>query len=263
MIADASFGPPAAGVRPLRFTPRASIPPATACLVANGLRETLRDLLGTRCELVLGEPAAIAADAWSALAHDAFLFLTRGRQTDIVLVLPRRDARRLVLRAFGEGDALPDEACSALELHAIERIAARCAATFDPLCAERTAASRAVAVHEIPRCVAYFDVRVQVPVCLEIGIGIVRDLPDAGAAGRVPLSALGEVTLRADAVFGNGTVSYAQAMALRPGLLLPLNVPLDAPARLRIAGRTLAYGACGARDGRTALRIAALAGAQA
>ena len=39
----------AAGVRPARFVPRASIPVAAACLVANGLRETLRELLGERC----------------------------------------------------------------------------------------------------------------------------------------------------------------------------------------------------------------------
>jgi len=42
--------------------------------------------------------------------------------------VPRRDARRLVLRAFGEPDAPTapalDAACSALELQAIERIAA-------------------------------------------------------------------------------------------------------------------------------------------
>ena len=87
---------------------------------------------------MLGEPAALDANAWSLLARDALLFLTRGRQTDIVLVLPQRDARRLVLRAFGEGDAARCRCrtrCSALELHALERIAARCAAAFDPLCA--------------------------------------------------------------------------------------------------------------------------------
>jgi len=117
VIADATFGQRSARVRRLRFVPRSSIPVEAACVVANGIRETLRELFGETCELVIGEPAALDAKAWSLLARDALLFLTRGRQTDIVLVLPQRDARRLVLRAFGEGDApgappLPDGACS-------------------------------------------------------------------------------------------------------------------------------------------------------
>src|ERR1700737_4474718 len=120
MIADATFGAPRGRVRPLRFVARASIPLQAACVVANGMRETLRELFGEQCELVIGEPAAIGAQALSLLVRAAQLFLTRGRETDIVLVIPRRDARRLVLRAFGEGDDLPDEACSALEQHAIE-----------------------------------------------------------------------------------------------------------------------------------------------
>src|SRR6202035_2366080 len=129
---------------------RASIPLEAACVVANGIRETLRELLGERCELVLGEPAALSAQAWGVLARDALLFLTRGRRTDIVLVLPQPDARPLVLRAVGEHDepgraaesgtrrgrpaepaappGLAGRAWSALELHALERIAARCAA---------------------------------------------------------------------------------------------------------------------------------------
>ena len=189
MIADLTFGAPSQRVRRVRFVPRASIPVEAACVVANGIRETLRELFGEACELVIGEPAALDASAWSLLARDALLFLTRGRQTDIVLVLPQRDARRLVLRAFGEGDApgappLPDAACSALELHALERIAERCAAAFDPLCAERRARSRAVGAHDVPACAAYFDLRVHAPVALTLGIGIVRDLPDPGPVRR-------------------------------------------------------------------------------
>ena len=102
MIAEAEFGPAAGGVRELRFRTRSSIPLEAACVVANGLRETLRELFGEACELVVGEPASLPADAWRVVSRDALLFLTRGRQTDIVLVIPRADARRLVLRAFGE-----------------------------------------------------------------------------------------------------------------------------------------------------------------
>jgi len=53
VIADARFGVPQSGVRRLRFVPRASIPVDAACVVANGIRETLRELLGEGCELDL------------------------------------------------------------------------------------------------------------------------------------------------------------------------------------------------------------------
>ena len=255
MIAELTFGPAHEGVRRVRFVPRVSIPLQAACLVANGLRETLRELLGERCELVLGEPAAIDPNAWALLAADAFLFLTRGRQTDIVLVLPHADARRLVLRAFGEGDALPEGACTALEVHALERIASRCAVAFDPLCAERLGASRAVAAREVPQCAAYFDVRVHAPVPLTLGIGIVRDLPDPGPSGSLPPAALEGVPVRGRVVLGSGTIAAAAVANLRRGDVVMLDAALEAQARLTLGGRTYACGTCGVAAGRSAFLV--------
>ena len=259
-IADAAFGARAGRVRRMRFVPRASIPVEAACVVANGIRETLRELFGEACELVLGEPAALDAAAWSVLARDALLFLSRGRQPDIVLVLPHRDARRLVLRAFGEGDApgaapLPDGACSALELHALERIAARCAVAFDPLCAERRGGSRAVGAHDVPACAAYFDVRVHAPVPLTLGIGIVRDLPDPGPSGALAPSALDSVAVEARAVFAEGIVDAAAFVRLRPGDVVALSTKVGAPASLNLGGRRLATGVPGVVASRTAFLV--------
>ncbi len=254
-VADATFGAPSGRLRRWRFVPRASIPVEAACVVANGIRETLRELLGESCELVLGEPAALDAAAWSLLSRDALLFLTRGRQTDIVLVLPQRDARRLVLRAFGERDALPDGACSALELHALERIAARCAAAFDPLCAERRAGSRAVAANEVPACAAYFDLRVHAPVPLTLGIGIVRNLPDPGPSGALMPSALDAVTVEARAVFAEGTIDAAAFVRMRPGDVVTLGTKVGAPASLNLGGRRLATGVPGVVASRTAFLV--------
>lgn len=260
MIADATFGPPSNRVRRMRFVPRASIPVEAACVVANGIRETLRELFGEACELVLGEPAALDATGWSVLARDALLFLTRGRQTDIVLVLPQPDARRLVLRAFGEADggeaaALPSGACSALELHALERIAARCAAAFDPLCAERRGGSRAVRAHEIPACAAYFDLRIRAPVALTLGIGIVRDLPDPGPWGALPAVALDSVAVEARAIFAEGTIGAAEFVGLQPGDVVKLGTKVGAPASLNLAGRRLATGVPGVVASRTAFLV--------
>ena len=250
MIADATFGAPVRGVRALRFVARASIPVEAACLVANGMRETLRQIFGAACDVVVGEPAALDSHGWSSIARDAHLFLSRGRQTDIVLVIPQGDARRMVLRAFGEPDGFAPEAdaaaaSSTLELQAIERIAARCAAAFEPLCAERHAAPRSVAIHDVRPCVAYVDVRVQAPVALTLGIGIVRDLPDPGPTGSLAPSALHQVAVETRVVFAEGTMSTASFLALRPGDVVALTTTCDGPASLNVAGRCLATGVAG------------------
>jgi hypothetical protein len=254
VIADATFGLAAGGVRALRFVPRASVPLETACAVANGIRETLRELLG-ECELVLGEPAALGPQAWALLAHESLLFLTRGRLTDVVIVLPLRDARRLVLRAFGEGDVLPDGACSALEMHALERIAARCAAAFEPLCRGRGEGPRAVRGHEVPACTTYFDLRVRSPLPLTLGIGIVRDLPDTGPAALLVPRSLDAVTVDLRAVFAEGILDAAGFVELRPGSVVKLETKVGAPASLNLGAGRLATGVAGVVASHTAFLV--------
>ncbi|HTD34668.1 MAG TPA: FliM/FliN family flagellar motor C-terminal domain-containing protein [Candidatus Elarobacter sp.] len=259
MIAGASFGPPSGRVRRLRFVPRATIPLEIACVVANGVRETLRELLGERCELVLGEPAALGARAWGELARDALLFLTRGRATEIVLVLPHADARRLVRFAFGERDdgapELSERACSALELHALARIAARCAAAFEPLCAEAHDVARPVRASEVPACAAYFDLRLHAPLALTLGIGVVRELPEPAPAGALGPHALDSVTVEARAVFAEGTLDAASFVKIRPGAVVKLDTKVGAPASLNLEGRRLATGVPGVVASRTAFLV--------
>jgi flagellar motor switch/type III secretory pathway protein FliN len=256
VIADLGFGPAdARGVRRARFVPRASIPLGAACLVANGLRETLRELFGERCELTIGEPAAIGPDAWDTLSREAHCFLTCGRQTDIVLVVPNGHARTLVLRAFGEGEPLGAPTLSALERHAVERIAARCAAAFDPLCAERRGPSQRVDGRTVPACVAYFDVRVQLPVALEIGIGIVRELPDQGPTGAFSAAHLAHVPVELRAEFASGTIDVATLLRLAPGDVVRLESQVGAVASLKIGGRAFASGTAGVAGGRYSCEV--------
>jgi flagellar motor switch/type III secretory pathway protein FliN len=256
MIADLCFGPPAAdGIRPARFIPRSSIPLSAACLVANGLRETLRELFGERCELAIGEPASIGAAAWDVLSRQAYCFLTSGRQTDIVLVLPEAHARTLVLRAFGEAQPDDSTALSALELQAVERIAARCAAAFDPLCAERRGGSQRVAAAVLPACVAYFDVRVAAPVSFEFGVGIVRELPDPGPANAFPPGLLANVPVDVSVEFGAGTIDIATLLRLEPGDVVPLDTKVGAAASLKVGHRRFATGSGGVRTGRYCFEV--------
>jgi flagellar motor switch/type III secretory pathway protein FliN len=256
VIADLAFGrADARGVRAARFVPRANIPLGAACLVANGLRETLRELFGERCELTIGEPAAIGRAAWETLSREAHCFLTCGRQTDIVLVVSNSHARTLVLRAFGEGEASGAAALSVLELHAVERIAARCAAAFDPLCAERRGTPQRVAFAAVPACVAYFDIRVQLPVALEIGIGIVRELPDPGPAGAFSAAGLAQVPVELQAEFATGTIDVATLLQLAPGDIVRFDSQVEAAANLKVGGRIYAGGVAGVSSGRYSFEV--------
>jgi flagellar motor switch/type III secretory pathway protein FliN len=256
VIADLAFGrPDTRGVRSARFVPRTSIPVSAACLVANGLRETLRELLGERCELTIGEPAAIGPDAWATLSREALCFLTYGRQTDIVLVVSNDHARTLVLRAFGEGEVFGAPALSALELQAVERIAARCASAFDPLCAERRGTSQRVSAPALPTCVAYFDVRLQTPIAIEIGVGIVRELPDPGPAGRFPASHLACVPVDVRAEFASGTIDIATLLGLERGDIINLETQVGAAAALKIGDRYFASGSGGVSGGRYSFEV--------
>ena len=256
MIAELTFGrPDAAGLRLPHFARRSSIPVGAACVVASGIRETLRELFGERCDVTIGEPQPVSGDAWRELTRSAHCYLTPGRQTDIVLVIARDDARTLVSHALGEDDATGYGACSVLELHAIERIASRCAAAFDPLCAERRGPPRALKPGEIPSCVAFFDVRMQAPITISLGVGIVRDLPDPGPSGTLRANALNGVPLEIRAEFASGTIDSSAFLGLRVGDLVRMDTKVGSVGALNCAGQRIAAGACGSIASRNAFVV--------
>lgn len=256
MIADLTFDrPDADGVRCPRFVPHASIPISAACLIASSLREMLRELFGSACEVALGEPTAIDPGTWGVLTSAAHCFLTRGRQTDVVLVLSDSDARRLVLHALGEVGPIVPGALSALEWRAMERFAARCDPAFEPLCAERRGPSHAVAASELPACVEYFDVRVRAPIALTLGVGIVRDLPDPGPSGALSAEALARVPLELRAECARGTIDVRRLLDLRVGDVVRLDTKVASPAVLKVGSTCFATGACGIRGAYQAFSI--------
>lgn len=256
MIADLVFAPAdVQGVRAARFIARPRIPLGAACLVANGIRETLREIFGGTCEVMLGEPAAIDVRAWQILSRGAYCFLTRGRHTDVVLTVPSAGARALVLRAFGEDAPSAEGRCSALEVQAVERIAARCAAAFDPLCAERRGASLAVPPRDLPECVAYFDVRVHTPIGLTLGIGLVRDLPDPGPSGALAPAVLASARVDVRAELATGTIAAHRLLALRVGDVVRMETKVGSPASLKVGPERIARGACGVLAGHHAFQV--------
>ena len=259
MIADLTFPGARGGVRRARFVPCANLPVDAACVVANGVREALRTLLGESCSVTLGEPVALDAPAWRAIAGDALLFATPGRATDVIFVLTHRDARRLVHAAFGEDAAAEttsaDGVWTALESGAIERIVARCATACDALCVERRGPTSHVDAARAPRSVAYFDVRVAAPVALTIGVGIVRELPAAAPVGAVRPEMLESLRVEIRAVLGRAIVSTPGLLALQIGTFVPISTKVAGEGELNLAGQRFAFGTCGVRNGRAAFEV--------
>ena len=255
MIAALTFEPARGGVRRARFVRRPSLPVDAACVVANGVREALRTLLGEACTVTIGEPVALDAAAWRSLVHDALLFATPGRATDVVFVLAARDARRLVQAAFGEDTAAGDGAWSALEAGAIERIVARCANACDALCVERRGPTSAVDAARVPRSVAYFDVRVAAPVALTIGVGILRELPETPPPATLTPAALGGLAVDVRVILGYGTLPAPRLLELRAGSVVPLSTQVDGEGELNLAGLRVALGTCGVRNGHSAFEV--------
>ncbi len=255
MIASARFTA-AQGVRRMRFVQRPALPVAAACAVARDVEATLRELLGD-CELTVGEPVALTPSAWDALTRDALLFVRRGRPADAVLVLPAADARRLVLRAFGEAGVphADPPACSALERAALERIAARCAEAFGAVCDGAPSAGRAVAHRDVPACCSYVDLRVRSPLPLTVGIGLTRELPEAEPRATLGACLLDDVTLEARAVFAEGTVEASEFVRMRPGHVVRLDTKVGGPASLNVGGTRLAGGLAGVVASRAAFLV--------
>lgn len=250
-----AFEPARGGVRRARFVRRPSLPVDAACVVANGVREALRTLLGEACTVTIGEPVALDAAAWRSLARDALLFATPGRATDVVFVLAARDARRLVRAAFGEEAAAEDGSWSALEAGAVERIVARCAVACDALCVERRGPTSTIDAARVPRSVAYFDVRVAAPVALTIGVGILRELPDVPPPCTLSAAVLGSLAVDVRVVLGRATLAATRLLDLRAGSVVPFRTKVDGEGELNLAGQRIALGTCGVRNGHSAFEV--------
>jgi flagellar motor switch/type III secretory pathway protein FliN len=249
MTAVMTFERTGARVRRARFVRTANVPIDAACLVANGIRETLRALAGAPVEATLGEPVALDGRAWRALTHDALTFVTPGRTTDAVMVVARGDAHRLVQAAFGEDAPRTVHAWTPLELRAAERIAARCAGALEPLCAERRGPTRAVDPAALAPCAALFDVRVGAPFAVTIGIGITHAPPAPPSPVVLGMSGLARVSLDVRAVFGRGSIAAPRLLELRAGDVVVLDTKVDGEGELKVGNQRVARGICGVVNG--------------
>ena len=151
-------------LRRARFEARSSLPISAACVVANGVRETLGSLLGEAVALRLFEPSIPAPQAWPTILRDARLYRLRGNVADAAIVLRTPDAVALAAALFGESRvAGPDRALSPIECDVWIGWSTRWRRTW-PLFADAAKAVFVERVAEIRGFVTYFELSIEEPV---------------------------------------------------------------------------------------------------
>lgn len=236
--------------RPL-FEPRSSLPVSAACVVANGVRETLSALLATASSVRLLEPVIPCEQAWAAIGADAQLYGMRGPLGDAALILRTRDALALAAAAFGEppGDG---RELSALERDVVSRALAALGACLSSVCGRDAAPFERVP--DVRRYVTYFEVLVERPVQLRLGVALSRD-PVVRGSGRLGLDDLMDVEIELAVEFARGAIDAAEFLDVHSGVNVPLQTRIGEPALLTASGRILAQGECGTLGERNVLIV--------
>jgi hypothetical protein len=242
------------------FRPRSALPSSAACMVANGVRETLTSIFSSPVEMRVFEPSIPSPPAWPAIVKDAVLYRVRGSIADAAIVLRSADALSLVAALFGEGLSVRREReLSPIERDLLDRTANAIAAHLVSVCGTRE--SRCVErIGTIEGYSTYFELLVEEPVGARIGIALSRD-PSPEPRGCVEIGHLAAVPIAALATLDLGRIPSGAVAELRRGSILTLR-PYDLQrCSLHAHGRSLARGACGVRNGHYALHVEAVGAA--
>ena len=238
-------------VRRARFERRSSLPVSAACVVANGVRETLGAVLASAVSVRLLEPVIPSPQAWAAICEGAQIFGVRGPVADAAFVLRPRDALALATAAFGEipGDA---RALSPLENEVVSRALHAVAGSLAPVCGRELSAPERIV--DIRGYVTYFEMLVERPVALRVGVALSRD-PMPRSTGTLRIDELLDVQIELAVEFAHGSLSAAAFLDLGPGSNVPMQTRVGEPALLKLAGAVLARGECGALGERNAMLL--------
>lgn len=249
-FSQARCGPRGRALREALFVRRSGLPLSAACLVANGVREHFARLLGRTLETEVVDPVIPDARSLSVLLEDATIRRVRGRLCEAFVVVRPHDARRLVAAAFAEPEG-EYAALSPFERLTLDRLLA----AVPPLCAPLCGEVRSVAPETPERAAAetatYFEIRIGGDVGAALGFALNVD-PAHDAAPSLSLDDLGELEIECAVECARGRLDLETYAALRPGMTLPLDTPLDEGGMLHAGGIVLVRGTCGARGLRAA-----------
>ena len=241
-------------VRQARLERRSSLPASAACVVANGVRETLGALLGMPVTLRLFEPVIPDPRAWKAIAHNATVYRVRGSVADAAIVLRRVDAATLAGAVFGEPATAGERALSPLECDVIDRTANAIAANLIAVCGAREA-HPVERVAAIDGFITFFEMMIEKPMEARIGVALSRD-PAPEPRGGLELVHLSDVAVATIGSIDLGSASAFDVVGLAVGAVVPIRSDDLRHCTLSAGGRRLARGACGVRGGRFAITIA-------
>ena len=234
------------------------MPTSAACVVANGVRETLTSLIGAPIAMRLFEPAIPSPRAWGTIVCDAALYRVRGKVADAAVVLRASQACALAAAIFGESSSEQParRELSPLENEVLERVVKAIAANLGVVCGARDALT-VERVSEISSFVTYFELLVETPVAARIGIALSRE-PSAEPRGGLELAHVKSVRVVVPLVLDLGEIAAVAFARLRPGSFVPI-APADMQrCTLALAGRGFARGSAGISNGRFALLVEAV-----
>ena len=230
-------------VRSAQFQRRSCLPVSAACLVANGVRETLCSLLGARIGVRLLAPVIPEPAAWSLILADALIYRIRGHYCDAGIVLKEADARTLVATIFGETPRIA-QPLSPIEEEVLSRAIRSIAATLAPVCGPMEAPS-AGRSSERGGFMTYFEMLLQGPLEARIGMALSRD-PVPPAHDCLRIDDLSDVEIELNAEFAHGEIEACELLLLGPGMEVRTNTKVGTGGVLKLAGRIVARGECGA-----------------
>ena len=235
------------------FESRTAFPVAAACIVANGVRETLAALLQTPIELRLLEPAVPSKNGWRAILEGARLYLIQGTRAQAAIVLRPDACIALATTAFGE-DAGATRPLSAVETTVLDRIVGALAGNFAAVCGGRSEGLFAEPVESIEGLLTYFELALSLPVSASIGIALAsQHQPEC--SGGLRLEDLFDMEIEVCVRTEGAVVPAGELAAVEPGEIVPITVSTGLTAVATVAGRPLARGECGVRGNRFALAI--------
>ena len=229
-------------VRALRFATRSMLPVSAACVVANGARQTLADLLGSPVTLRLLEPVLPSREAWAHVCDGALMYAVRGEQSDAAFVLRHDDALALAGAALGERveDRRP---LSVIESALISRMAGAMSGALAAVCGMQRA-GRVSKVSKLEGFTTYFELIVEQPVSARIGVALSRE-PRPAVHPAITFELLRSVDLELSAELAHTFLPAASVMGLRPGQVIAFDTALEEAGILRAGERVLARGDCG------------------
>jgi hypothetical protein len=259
MIATLAFGDPessgdARTIRRPRFQPRSTLPTSAACVVANGVRESLARSLAIDLDVELIEPSLPSAAERRTLLAGATVMRVRGRICDGFVIVRPSDARRLVALAFGEAERSSDIALSEIERATLERIAGALVPLCNALCGTLGPVVRETPDRAESDVATYFEIRTTGAHRAAVGFGLSRD-PAESVTDTLTLEDLAAVELEGSVDVGAGALGIPAFSRIAIGATIGLETPLGTPGVLRFGDVPFARVTCGVANGRNAATV--------